>query len=92
MAEELIEGMTDKWRPEQYKDTYNDHIMKIINMKIKAGEGQAIDYGDLPKEEKGNTGTVVYLMPFLRQSLEKRKKRKPAIVTELKRKLQKNCP
>lgn len=78
MAEELIEGMTGKWKPEQYKDTYNDDIMKIINMKIKAGEGQEIDYGDLPKEEKGNTGTVVDLMPLLRQSLEKRKKEKTA--------------
>lgn len=76
MAEELIEGMTGKWKPEQYKDTYNVDIMKIINMKIKAGEGQEIDYGDLPKEEKGNTGTVVDLMPLLRQSLEKRKKEK----------------
>lgn len=76
MAEELIDGMTGKWRPEQYKDTYNDDIMKIINMKIKAGEGQEIDYGELPKEEKGNTGKVVDLMPLLRQSLEQRKKEK----------------
>lgn len=74
MAEELIDGMTGKWKPEQYKDTYNDDIMKIINMKIKAGEGHEIDYGDLPKEEKGNTGTVVDLMPLLRKSLEERKK------------------
>lgn len=74
MAEELIEGMTGKWNPEQYKDTYEDDIMRIINMKIKAGEGKEIDYGDLPKEEKGNTGTVVDLMPLLRQSLEAKKK------------------
>lgn len=78
MAEELIDGMTGKWKPDQYKDTYNDDIMKIINMKIKAGEGQEIDYGELPKEEKGNTGKVVDLMPLLRQSLEQRKKDKAA--------------
>lgn len=74
MAQELIEGMSAKWKPDQYKDTYNDDVMKIIKLKVKAGEGQEIDYGELPKEEKGNTGKVVDLMPLLRKSLEDRKK------------------
>lgn len=75
MAEELIKGMTAKWNPDQYKDTFNDDVMKIINMKIKAGEGEEIEW-DIPKEEKGNTGKVVDLMPLLRKSLEERKKTK----------------
>lgn len=75
MAEELIEGMSAKWDPEQYQDTYVDDVMKIINMKVKAGEGKEIDYGELPKQEKGNTGTVVDLMPLLRKSLEEKKKK-----------------
>lgn len=76
MAEELIAGMTDRWKPQSYKDTYNDDIMKVIRLKIKAGEGEEIDYGELPKAEKGNTGTVVDLMPLLRKSLEDKKKSK----------------
>ena len=78
MAEELIEGMTGKWKPDQYADTYNDDIMKIVNMKIEAGEGQEIDYGEMPKEEKGNTGMVVDLMPLLKKSLEQKKKNRGA--------------
>lgn len=78
MAEELIEGMTAKWDPKQYQDTYVDDVMKIINMKVKAGEGKEIDYGELPKAERGNTGTVVDLMPLLRKSLEEKKKTKGA--------------
>lgn len=73
MAEDLIEGMTTKWDPEQYKDTYTDDVMKIIKMKIKAGEGQEIEW-ELPEEEKGNTGKVVDLMPLLKRSLEQKKK------------------
>lgn len=73
MAQELIDGMTAKWNPNQYKDTYNDDVMKIINMKIKAGEGEEIEW-ELPKEERGNTGKVVDLMPLLKKSLEERKK------------------
>jgi DNA end-binding protein Ku len=74
MAEELIEGMTREWNPKSYKDTYNDDIMKIIQLKIKAGEGQEIDYEDIPREEKGNTGLVVDLMPLLKKSLEEKRR------------------
>ena len=76
MAQELIDGMTGKWKPDQYKDTYNDDLLKIINLKIDAGEGQEVDLGELPKAEKGNTGVVVDLMPLLKKSLEEKKKAK----------------
>jgi DNA end-binding protein Ku len=76
MAEELIEGMTAKWDPEQYKDTYNDDLMKVINFKINAGETKEIDYGDLIKDDtSANTGRVVDLMPLLRKSLEEKRKK-----------------
>lgn len=74
MAQELIEGMTSKWNPNQYKDTYNDDVMKIIKMKIKAGKGKEIEW-DIPKQERGNTGKVVDLMPLLKKSLEQKKKK-----------------
>lgn len=73
MAEELIEGMTAAWNPDQYRDTYNDDIMKIIERKVKAGQGKEIHY-DLPKEETVSTGKVVDLMPLLKKSLEQKKK------------------
>lgn len=73
MAQELIEGMTAEWKPEQYKDTYNDDVLKIIKMKIKAGEGQTIEW-ELPKSEKLKSSNVVDLMPLLKESLEKKKK------------------
>lgn len=77
MAEELIEGMTAKWDPEQYKDTYNDDLMKVINFKISSGETNEIDYGDIIKDDSsGNTGKVVDLMPLLRKSLEEKRKSK----------------
>lgn len=85
MAEELIEGMTAKWDPEQYKDTYNDDIMRIINFKINSGETKEIDYGDLIKDEStGTSGTVVDLMPLLRKSLEEKKKSRAGNGTKAK--------
>ena len=73
MAEELINGMTGKWKPDQYEDTYYDDLLAIINKKVKAGEGQEIEYEKAPKAEKGNTGMVVDLMPLLKKSLEEKK-------------------
>lgn len=73
MAEELIEGMTASWDPNQYQDTYYDDVMTIINTKVEAGDLKEVDWGDLPKEDKGNTGKVVDLMPLLRKSLEAKK-------------------
>ncbi|MBA2404021.1 MAG: Ku protein [Bdellovibrionales bacterium] len=72
MAEELINGMTAKWDPNQYKDTYNDDVMKMINLKIKAGQGQEVEW-DLPKDDAPKTGKVIDLMPLLKKSLEQKK-------------------
>ena len=75
MAEELIAGMTADWNPDQYRDTYNDDVMKVIKLKIKAGQGKEIEW-DLPKDETTKGGKVVDLMPLLKQSLEQRKSAK----------------
>lgn len=74
MAEELIAGMTVDWDPNQYQDTYEKDVMRIIEMKVKAGEGQEIDYGKLSDVDTGPSGTVVDLMPLLRKSLEEKKR------------------
>lgn len=84
MAEELIEGMTAEWKPDQYKDTYVDDVMKIINEKVKSGKLKHVDYGELPGEEEAATGNVVDLMPLLRKSLEEKKKQKKGSETESK--------
>lgn len=67
MAIELIDGMTVDWEPEKYKDTYNDDIMKIIDLKVKKGEKAEVFYPE-EKAEAPNTN-VVDLMPLLKKSL-----------------------
>jgi DNA end-binding protein Ku len=76
MAEELINGMTSKWNPEIYKDNYTTDLMEIIKMKVKAGEGQEIEW-EIPEPQVGNTGKVIDLMPLLKKSLEQNKLHKP---------------
>jgi DNA end-binding protein Ku len=62
MAQELIKSFSGKWKPEQYKDTHRDELMKVIKAKRK---GQEI-HRATEVEEEGPPD----LMAALRQSLE----------------------
>ncbi|MES2563993.1 MAG: Ku protein [Pseudomonadota bacterium] len=76
MAQRLVDDMTDKWRPEQYKDTYSDDLMAQIEKKIKSGETHAItppsDEGDVQEPRRG--AEVIDLVSLLRRSLDQKGK------------------
>jgi DNA end-binding protein Ku len=77
MAEDLIDGMTAKWKPEQYKDTYYNDMMKSIQSKVRQGKGHRVQ--EVTREEEVvPTDNVIDLMPLLKKSLEARKGKAPA--------------
>ena len=73
MGQRLVDDMTEKWKPEQYKDTYTDDLLARIEKRIKAGETHAIT----PAGEEGEPrrgAEVIDLVSMLRRSLEKKGK------------------
>lgn len=74
MAEDLIKGMTSKWKPEKYKDTYYDDIMKRVKAKVKQGKGKFIEEPER-EEPVAESSNVVDLLPLLRKSIESRHKK-----------------
>ena len=68
IAQTIIESMTGKFEPEQYKDEYREKVQEAIEKKIAGKEIAA------PKEK--NFGTVSNLMEALTKSLELTKKPK----------------
>jgi len=69
MALRLIDDMADEWKPERYRDTYHEDLMKRIEEKIKAGQTEQIT--EPQKEERATKGAeVVDLMALLRKSVE----------------------
>lgn len=74
MAEDLIKGMTSKWKPEKYKDTYYSDIMKMVKAKVKQGKGKFVEEPEKVEsiEESSN---VVDLLPLLQKSIESRHKK-----------------
>lgn len=73
VAEDLVGGMTVKWKPAQYKDTYQNELSKYVKMKVKKGDTEVSE--DNEKEDMTNTN-LVDLMPLLRKSLATKAKPK----------------
>jgi DNA end-binding protein Ku len=69
MAMQLIDGLTDKWRPEQYHDQYHDAVMKIIKDKIASGETDVAPPHHEETEEQEEPATINFI-EVLRRSVE----------------------
>ncbi|HEY7594232.1 MAG TPA: Ku protein [Actinophytocola sp.] len=69
MAVNLIDSMTDEWRPEDYHDTYTEQVEKLIEDKRQGKEVVA-------ESEPSEPTKVVDLFEALSKSVESRKKRR----------------
>ncbi len=77
MATKLVDELSDAWKPAQYKDTYHDDLMRLINKRIKAGKTEVVT----TEEKDGEKGRparakVVDLMALLKRSVQQSGKSK----------------
>ena len=71
MAKKLVEEMTEPWKPERYRDTYHDDLMKLIDKRIKAGKTEVITASEADEDErKPAKGEVIDLMALLKRSVQ----------------------
>jgi len=71
MAKKLVDEMTDQWKPDKYRDTYHEDLMKLIDKRIKAGKTKVITESEADeKEEKPAKGKVIDLMALLKRSVQ----------------------
>jgi DNA end-binding protein Ku len=66
MATQLIDSMSGRWRPGDYRDTYTDRVNKLIDSKRKNEEFEA-------SPEAPEPTNVVDLMEALRRSVDEAK-------------------
>ena len=70
MAKKLVEEMTEPWKPQRYRDTYHDDLMKLIDKRIKAGKTEVITEPEAEEDqEKPARGEVIDLMALLKRSV-----------------------
>ncbi|MDI2590052.1 Ku protein [Pseudomonas sp. N3-W] len=67
MAKRLVEDMSADWKPEDYRDEFEDKIMALVEKK--AHEGKIEDVETSPGEEERKTADVIDLTELLKRSL-----------------------
>jgi DNA end-binding protein Ku len=71
MGNRLVEGMSGKWNPKEFHDTYHEDLMALIEKRIKAGKTETIDESE-PKAKRRQEGRVIDLMALLKKSVPKK--------------------
>ncbi|KZN20382.1 MULTISPECIES: Ku protein [Pseudomonas] len=76
MAKRLVEDMSADWTPEEYRDSFEDKIMALVEKK--ANEGKIEDVETVTGEEVRKTADVIDLTELLKRSLGGKGSGKPA--------------
>lgn len=71
MAEKLIEGMTGRWKPEEFQDEYRDDVLALVKKKIRSNQTHTIVEPGPDESAPAPRREVVDLMPLLKESLER---------------------
>jgi DNA end-binding protein Ku len=77
MAKALVEGMSEKWKPNQYHDTYREDVMAMVKKKIAANQTKTITMPE-PEQDKPAKSNVIDLVSLLQASLGKKPARAAA--------------
>jgi DNA end-binding protein Ku len=72
MARALVEGMSERWKPNQYHDTYREDVMAMIKKKIAAKQTKTITMPEPDEDRKPAKAKVIDLVSLLQASLGKK--------------------
>ncbi|WP_338487007.1 Ku protein [Pseudomonas trivialis] len=67
MAKRLVEDMSADWKPEQYRDSFQEKIMALVEKKAKAGKIEDVESAEGVEERK--SADVIDLTELLKRSL-----------------------
>ncbi len=74
MALRLIDDMSEKWKPDKFKDTYREDLLARIEEKVKAGQTEEITEPEKGRKERAGAD-VIDLMALLKKSVERKQER-----------------
>jgi DNA end-binding protein Ku len=69
LAKRLIEDMSEKWKPEEFHNTYHEDLMARINEKIESGETHEITKPESGEKEERPSAKVIDLAELQKASL-----------------------
>jgi len=68
MAMVLVDGMTEKWNPGQFHNTFKEDVLTLVQKKVKANQSKTITEPDTATAP-ARRDNVVDLMALLKQSI-----------------------
>ncbi|QSI28597.1 Ku protein [Variovorax sp. RKNM96] len=71
MAKQLVEDMSGKWDPMEFKDEFKDEILRLVDRKVKAGQTETVTQPE-PEEGQSTEGKgakIIDLTELLQRSL-----------------------
>lgn len=80
MALSLVEGMTEKWNPANFKDHYRNDLLNLIQKRIKSKQTKVLDESKSPEPKPASN--IVDIMALLKQSIESKTSKTDAQKTD----------
>ena len=79
MARQLVDDMTTHWKPERYRDSFKEEVMKLVRRKAKAGKAKTVVKPEevLPSQ----SADIIDLTELLQRSLKGGTRAKAASTT-----------
>ncbi|RON92032.1 MULTISPECIES: Ku protein [Pseudomonas] len=74
MAKRLVADMSTDWQPEEYRDSFTDKIMALVEKKAQAGKIEDVE--SAAGEEQRKSADVIDLTEMLKRSLGSRSRSK----------------
>ena len=73
MAAQLVEDMSSKWDPDEFKDSFKDEIMRLVDEKVDAGQTEEVTKREPVESEGGErpSAKILDLTELLQRSLRK---------------------
>jgi DNA end-binding protein Ku len=73
MAAQLVEDMSSKWDPDEFKDSFKDEIMRLVDEKVDAGQTEKVTKREPMESEGGErpSAKILDLTELLQRSLRK---------------------
>jgi DNA end-binding protein Ku len=70
MAEQLVMDMSGKWRPEDFRDSFKDEVMKLVHEKVETGDVETVTHPEESDVLRGSA-QILDLTELLQRSLKK---------------------
>jgi DNA end-binding protein Ku len=78
MAGQLVKDMSSDWNPDEFKDSFKDEIMRLVDRKVAAGDTEEIAPLEAEAAAKSSSARILDLTDLLQRSLRKGGAKSPA--------------